>query len=59
MRDLSLYCFVCLGGVYNSPEANAYWARRFGFSSGGQNGLRLVMEKFNQEAAENRRAARP
>ena len=27
-----------LGGVYNSPEANDYWARRFGGLFGGQIG---------------------
>ena len=35
------------GGVYNSPEANLYWARRFpglfgGASAGGMGGLRAL-----------------
>ena len=35
------------GGVYNSPEANLYWARRFpglfgGSSAGGMGGLRAL-----------------
>ena len=53
------------GGVYNSPEANAYWARRFGFSSVGgsegglRGGLRLVMERINQQALQNRGLATP
>ena len=37
--------FQCLGGVYNSPEANAYWARRFGSlfgGSGSSGGLRQL-----------------
>merc|ERR1712083_1149447 len=39
------------GGVFNSPEANAYWARRFGRGFGG---LRSVMESINAAAAANR-----
>ena len=51
MRTVQLACVVVLavllglalaspldlgyGGVYNSPEANAYWARRFGGLFGG------------------------
>jgi len=42
------------GGVYNSPEANAYWARRFGGIFGGQSGLRAVMESINSQASSNR-----
>ena len=38
------YSCFCLGGVYNSPEANAYWARRFGSLFGGSSsgGLRQL-----------------
>merc|ERR1739848_78721 len=42
------------GGVFNSPEANAYWARRFGSGFGGFGGLRSVMESINAAAAANR-----
>lgn len=42
------------GGVYNSPEAQAYWAKRFGFSFGGSGGIRAIQEKVNSEAASNR-----
>merc|ERR1712165_138841 len=42
------------GGVYNSPEANAYWARRFGGLFGNQGGLRAVMESINSQARSNR-----
>ena len=30
------------GGVFNSPEANNYWARRFGNGFGGFTGLRAL-----------------
>merc|ERR1712026_542557 len=43
------------GGVYNSPEANAYWARRFGSLFGGGGGLRQLQESINQSALSNRR----
>jgi len=43
------------GGVYNSPEANLYWARRFpglfgGSSAGGMGGLRALQESINAGA---------
>jgi len=43
------------GGVYNSPEANLYWARRFpglfgGASAGGMGGLRALQESINAGA---------
>jgi len=44
------------GGVYNSPAAQAYWARRFG--SGFFGGLRDRQLRINSEAAANR-ARRP
>jgi len=51
------------GGVYNSPEANAYWARRFGSlfggSSSGGGGLRQLQERINQSAYSNRGFSRP
>merc|ERR1712142_1297949 len=49
------------GGVYNSPEANAYWARRFGSLFGGSSsgGLRQLQERINQSAYANRRISRP
>ena len=47
------------GGVYNSPEANAYWARRFGgiFGSNLQ-GLRSLQADIDSAALANR-ARRP
>ena len=47
------------GGVYNSPEANAYWARRFGgiFGSNLQ-GLRSLQADIDAAALANR-ARRP
>jgi hypothetical protein len=36
-KFLNLLYFLT-GGVYNSPEANAYWARRFGSLFGGRSG---------------------
>merc|ERR1712062_833603 len=61
----TVLCFVVLsiaspldlgyGGVYDSPEANAYWARRFGGIFGGQVGLRSIMENINNQANRNNR----
>merc|ERR1712154_73758 len=57
------------GGVYDSPAAQEYWARRFGFlfnrrssntvGSVGTSSLRALQESINQRALSNRRISRP
>merc|ERR1712029_45157 len=43
------------GGVYNSPEANAYWARRFGGIFGDNlRGLAAVQANIDNQALANR-----
>ena len=43
------------GGVYNSPEANAYWARRFGGAFGENlSGLAALQAKIDAQASANR-----
>ena len=40
------------GGVYDSPEANAYWARRFG--RGFFSNLASIQKNINNVAEQNR-----
>ena len=43
------------GGVYNSPEANAYWARRFGGVFGENlSGLAALQANIDAQAYSNR-----
>ena len=43
------------GGVYNSPEANAYWARRFGGIFGDNlSGLASLQASIDAQALANR-----
>ena len=44
--------FLGLGGVYNSPEANAYWERRFG--KGFFTNLAQIQKNINAEAKLNK-----
>ena len=49
----SNFCFS--GGVYNSPEANAYWARRFGGIFGENlSGLAALQANIDAQAYTNR-----
>ena len=49
----SNFCFS--GGVYNSPEANAYWARRFGGVFGENlSGLAALQANIDAQAYSNR-----
>ena len=47
--------FRIAGGVYNSPAANEYWARRFGGIFGDNfRGLAALQANINAQAHANR-----
>jgi hypothetical protein len=69
MRSLMLVCCLvfCLiglalsapldlggGGVYNSPEANAYWAQRFGGLGAGWGNFAALQASINAAALSRR-----
>jgi len=51
---LSLPLDLGYGGVYNSPAANAYWARRFPGLGGQASSLRALQERINADANSRR-----
>ena len=55
-KNIYLNQIIFSGGVYNSPEANEYWARRFGFLGFGENlrGLAALQANINAQAFANR-----